>query len=86
VSGAGLGFLNFLALRHLGSAGRYANATEKITISSRFVDKFMKICAVIPSTGQDGYKKSKLSEVNPGRAVAKPVFDLYWTRLPHNLG
>jgi len=46
------------------------------TISSRLVDKFMKICAIMPSTGQDGYKKSQPSEVNLEKAVATPVFDL----------
>lgn len=61
--GAGLGFLNFLALRHL--RGRYANVIEKITIASILVDKFREICVSIPFRGQDGYKKRKLSEVKP---------------------
>jgi len=69
--------VNFLALRRLGSeeAG-YVNVTEKIPTSSALVDKFMKICAIMPSTGQDAYKKRQLSEVPPERAVEKPVFGL----------
>jgi hypothetical protein len=37
--------------------GGYANVTEQITISSRLVEKIMKICAIMLSTEQDGTKR-----------------------------
>lgn len=59
---------------------------EKFPISSRLIDKFMKFCVIMPSTRQHGYKKRELSEVNLERAVTRPVLNLDWTRLRHNLG
>jgi hypothetical protein len=45
----------------------------------------MKICAIMLSTGQDGTKRGSFPRLTPERTVAKPVLDLVWTRLPHNL-
>jgi len=54
--------------------GRYANVTEKISISSRLLDNFRKISAIMTPTGQDGYKKRKPSEVNPGKSGRQTGF------------
>jgi len=35
---------------------------------------FSETCAIMPSTGQDGYKKRKLSEVNPGKCGRQTGF------------
>lgn len=58
---------------------------EKFPVSSRLIDK-SKFCVNMPSTRQQGYKKRELSEVNLERAVTRPVLNLDWTRLGHNLG
>jgi hypothetical protein len=85
-SGVGLGFLNFLAMRRWVLRDKYAIGTEKFTISSRLASKFLKICAIMPSTKQDAYKRGSLSRLNSERAVAKAVFGIDWSRSPHNLG
>jgi hypothetical protein len=37
-------------------------------------DKSMKICAIMRSTEQDGYKKRKLSDGNPGKSRRQTRF------------
>jgi hypothetical protein len=47
---------------------------EKFALSIRLSDKFMKISAIMPLTGQPGYKKRQLPEVNPGKSGGQTGF------------
>jgi hypothetical protein len=49
------------------------------------VDKFIEICAIMPSTRQFGYKRGNLSRLNLVSGLSKTIFALRWARLPHNL-
>jgi len=69
---------------HTGKAARAGKKPSKAPV--RFTGVLGAACGkgisgnVGGPTGQDGYKKRKLFEVNPERAVAKAVFDRHWTR------
>ena len=54
--------------------GRYAKISEKITISGGLVDKFLKICPILPPTRQFGYKRRIVSGLTSVSEVPKTVF------------
>ena len=66
--------------------GRYAKISEKITISSRLIDKFIEIYANIAVDRQFGYKRGNVPGLNSPRGLPKTVFWLRWPKLLHNLG
>ncbi len=47
---------------------------------------FSKICAIMPSTRQFGYKRGNLSRLNSVGWLPKTIFALRRANLPHNLG
>jgi len=49
------------------------------------VDKFIEICAIMPSTRQFAYKRGNLSRLNSVGWLPKTIFVLRRANLPHNL-
>jgi len=54
--------------------GRYAQISEKVTIFSGLVGKFMEIYAIIAVDRQFGFKRGNVPGLTPVREVPKTVF------------
>jgi hypothetical protein len=66
--------------------GRQAKVCGKIRRSGELVDNFMEIYAIIAADGQLDEKRGTLPGLTSVRERPKSLFQVQWSRSPHNLG